>query len=165
MAAELIRYNQGRVSMHPAVGHIAAALSPLSAAATIVSQIGACVVEISRFRLDAQYIAGQRAVSLEIVKARQNAIVLLFEAEKRASAQTNVDRRGLMAGYHQMIANSCNMRVSQEERMLALGIVPVLSEHIVQDRAKSGDDLVRLSDSLRLGQTEIAVAAWRALER
>ncbi|MGW2270737.1 hypothetical protein [Streptomyces yangpuensis] len=165
MPAELIRYDQGRVSMHPAVGNIATALSPLATAANIVSQIGACIVEINRFRLEARYLAGQREVSLEIVKNRQRAIVQLFDAEKRASMQTHVDRRGLMAGYHQMISNSCDMRVSEEQRTLAMTIIPVLSSQIVQDRATAGDNLIRLCDSLALGQAEIEVAAWRALDR
>jgi hypothetical protein len=164
MVKELIRVNGGRITWSDAVARIADALNPLGSAARIVANIGACVVEINQFRIATMRLARQHAVATELIRTRQATIVQIFDIERLRSVQTKVDLSRLLDGYEKMVDLACNLHNSEEDRSLAMGIVPVLSGQVVHANISNGDQLIRLSDSLRLGDTDAAITAWRLLE-
>lgn len=165
MARELVHVDHGRVTWSAAVHRIASMLDPLGSAAEIFANISACVVEINQFRLEQSRLSRQHAVADGILRARHDTVVQIFEAEKRRSARAQVSVHALLDGYDVLVRESGNMRLSEDERIIAKQGVVTMSGNIVQLHAVDGDTLVRLSDSLRLGDAESAIIAFRQLER
>ncbi|MFC8415328.1 hypothetical protein [Streptomyces coelicoflavus] len=141
--------------------NIATELSPLGVGAGVIANLGACVVEIKRFRA---LLTAQESIATQLIRARQATIVQIFETEKRHAMQVTVEHRALASGYHAMIKMATNMRVSKEERLAATHVVPMLSGQIVQLQITRGDQLIRLSETLQLGDTEAAVSSWRQFQ-
>lgn len=165
VARELVHVDQGRITWSAAVHRIASMLDPLGSAAEIFANISACMVEINQFRTEQVRLSRQHVVADGILQARRETVVRIFEAEKRRSAQARVFVRGLLDGYDVLVREAGNMRLSEDERVIAKQGVVTMSGTIVQFHAVDGDTLVRLSDSLRLGDAESAIAAFRQLER
>lgn len=165
MSSELLRYQDGQVTLSDAVVRVARALNPLGAAADIVATVGACVVEIGRFTSQAAELKVRHDVASGIIRTRQGAIIGLFEAQKRVSASTYVDLAAIRECLRGMLHISMDMRHPRGEREVAQGTVVALADKVVTVHVEAGRSLVRLSDSLRLRDTEAAISSWRALER
>src|SRR4051794_24292580 len=71
MTAELIPVLNGRATLSDAVINVAQAMNPLGAAADIVATIGACVMEIRRFKSQADALRVRHAVASDIIRTRQ----------------------------------------------------------------------------------------------
>ncbi|MFJ6211787.1 hypothetical protein ACIQGZ_00315 [Streptomyces sp. NPDC092296] len=157
MVAELIRVaGDRRVSYNSAVGHIATALSPLGAAAGITATLSACAFEFKRFNT-------QRAIASDIIRMRQETIVRTFEAERAKAAMVHFSLQNQSFAIQAMVQQSSDLSVSEEQRILAVQTISILTGQMLHYHITSGDQLIRLSDSLRLGDAEAAVAAWRAI--
>lgn len=166
MPADLIRYQNGRTSLSDAV--IASAsyvLNPLGAAANIVATLSACAVEIGRFKSQAAELKVRHAVASDIIRARQIAIVGLFELSRCQSESLNVSLHDLRASFKLATVHGFNMALPASERESAQGLVTTLAKVVAQMHVDAGNHIVRLSDSLTLADTETAIRAWRALER
>lgn len=165
MPAELIHVNQGRFTFDRAVGHIATALSPLGAAANIAATIGACAVEISRFRLASEHLHVQRDVAYGIIRNRQAEIILLYNTQKEISMGLTVSIRSMASALDGLINVACNLSAPKRSLKLAEHMIPIMTSDLRSINSEAGDSIVRLSESLRLGRTDAAVAAWRQIER
>jgi hypothetical protein len=158
MAGELIHVNGNRqVTYDSSVGHIASALSPLGAAARITATIAACTIELRRFNL-------QRGVASAIITSRQSTIVQIFETEKRKSIGAQYHLADHKTVIENMMRLTVDANASENLRMMALQSAASLSLEALGYFTSAGDQLIRLSDSLRLADAEAAVAAWRAIQ-
>ncbi|NEA59562.1 hypothetical protein G3I60_36745 [Streptomyces sp. SID13666] len=158
MTGELIHVNGNRqVTYDSAVGHITSSLSPLGAAARITATIAACTIEFRRFKL-------QRGVVSDIITMRQSTIVQIFEEERRQSTGAQYQLRYHSTVIDRMMNMAVNNSLSEEGRTLALQSATLLSGAALQHYVAAGDQLVRLSDSLRLADAEASVVAWRAMQ-
>ncbi|MFI5888099.1 hypothetical protein [Streptomyces sp. NPDC051554] len=165
MTAELIHVNQGRVTFDRAVGHIATALSPLGAAASITATIGACAVEIGRFKLQAESLAIQRDIATGIIRGRQSEIVFLYNSERSRAANLDISIKAMVRSLDRMTDLLCDANASIKQHEIAEHLIPIMASELGERNNAAGDHVVRLTDSLRLGGIDAAVAAWRALER
>jgi hypothetical protein len=164
MPRELVHVDNGRVTWSAAVHRIASMLDPLGSAAEIFSHISACLVEINQFRVEQVRLARQQATVTELIRLRRENVFQVFELEKRLSSAAKILVSNLLDGYQVMVREAVNMRISEDERIIAKTSVVAMSDRIVQFHANGGDTLVRLSDSLRLGDADMAVATLRQLE-
>lgn len=165
MAKELIHFDQGRVSWSQAVGQVARMLNPLGEAAAITANIGACVVEIGQLRIEAIRLERSHQIIDTILRQRGNAILRLYEAEKEKSHEAHLSGNSLRAAIDAVTRESCNMRISEDERSLTKGLLPVLATNIVAFHTNSRNDLVKLSEVLMLDNTNMMVGAIKALYR
>ncbi|WP_330452345.1 MULTISPECIES: hypothetical protein [unclassified Streptomyces] len=164
MAADLIHVNQGRVTFDRAVGHITTALSPLGAAASITATIGACAVEIGRFRLAADRLRIQQEMASGIIRNRQAEIILLYNMEKSRASDFNISVTSMARSLDALVNLACAAGTSKNALRMAESMIPIMTNELGLQSARAGDGLVRLSDSLRLGGIDAAVNAWRQLE-
>lgn len=164
MAAELIHFDQGRVRFDSAVGHIATALSPLGAAASITATLGACAVEISRFRLASDRLRMQRDIASDVIRIRQSEIILLYNAEKARSHDFDIAIQSLSYALRKMVDVACNVRAPKKQIRMAENLIPILTSDLRSQSSSAGDNLIRLSESLRLGSIDAVVSAWHRLE-
>lgn len=164
MPRELVHVDNGRITWSAAVHRIASMLDPLGSAAEIFSHISACLVEINQFRLEQLRLARQHAVATELIRLRRESVFQVFELEKQRSANAKILVCDLLSGYRVMVREAINMRISEDERIIAKTSVVAMSDKIVQFHADGGDTLVRLSDSLRLGDAEATIETLRQLE-
>jgi hypothetical protein len=164
MPGELIHVQNGRATISDAVIRVADALNPLGAAANIVATIGACVIEIGRFKTQSKELVRRHTLASDVIRTRQGVIIGLFEQRARDSTHMQVSLEDLRWSLRTMTLHACDMSASADERQVTHGTVTVLSGQIVHAHLEAGNSLVRLSDSLRLGDTEAAITAWRVLE-
>ncbi|WIY05000.1 hypothetical protein QRX60_14570 [Amycolatopsis mongoliensis] len=164
MLNELIRMRNGRAVLADSVTSVAKALNPLGTAAEIVATVGACTVEIGRFRLEKGGLQARQDAAAKLIHTRQRAIVGLFDTRMRDSEQIKVSLDELHHGYREMVRMACDLRVSPDERIATQGTLTILSGQIIGHHANSGDTLVRLSDSLSVADTKTAIAVWRGLD-
>ncbi|GLY35758.1 hypothetical protein Amsp01_017820 [Amycolatopsis sp. NBRC 101858] len=164
MLNELIRVQNGRAVLADSVTSVAKALNPLGAAAEIVATVGACAVEIGRFRIEKGRLQARHDTATKLIRARQSTIIGLFDTRMRDSEQIKVSLGELHHGYREMVRMACDLRISSAERIATQGTLTILSGQIVGHHANSGDTLVRLSDSLSVAETKTAIAAWRGLD-
>jgi hypothetical protein len=165
MPSELLRYDRGRVAPSHAVAQVARALNPLGLAADIVATIGACGVEIGRFKLQAAELRARHDIASQIIRTRQGAIIGLFEDQRRKSTESFVSLGDLRHGFRSMIDLSTGAGTPEATQILAHSSLILLAQEISKMHSDAGDSLIRLSDSLQLRETETAIANWRALER
>jgi hypothetical protein len=165
MPTELLRYQDGRITSTNAVAVVARALNPLGAAADIVATIGACVFEIGRFKSQAAELRVRHDVASQIIRTRQGVIIGLFEEQKRRGTSMYVDLEDIREGFRGMLRMSTNMGLSENERIAAQGTMVLLAQDMSKRHADAGRNLVRLSESLSLRDTEATITSWRALER
>ncbi|MGW3965745.1 hypothetical protein ACWED2_38405 [Amycolatopsis sp. NPDC005003] len=164
MLNELIQVQNGHAVLANSVTKVAKALNPLGPAAEIVATVGACAVEIGRFRIQKEQLQARHDTATKLIRTRQGVIVALFDARMRDGARINVSLAELHRSYRRMVDHACDLRLSSEERIATQGTLQVLSGQIIGHHADSGNTLVRLSDSLSVGDTKTAIAAWRSLE-
>ena len=163
MARELIHVDNGRVTWSSAVAKVARALNPMGDAADIVASIGACVVEIGQLRLEAMRLSRADQIINTVLRVRGETIVRIFEEQKALSADARVSAAALREGYQIALREASDKHISEDERTIMKGTLPVLSGHIVAFHANAGNHLVRLSEGLTLDNTNMAVAALRSL--
>jgi hypothetical protein len=162
---ELIRVRDGRAVLSDAVFQVADVLNPLGAAAKIIATLGACTVEVVRMRSERQRLDAARGVALDVLKTRQGVIVGLFQLNAQESANVRVDRQDFRRSFRDMSDLSRDRLSSDGIREMAMSTVQIMSAHLVNLHAAAGDKLVRLSDSLNLGNAQAAIKALRALDR
>ncbi|TCO46699.1 hypothetical protein [Actinocrispum wychmicini] len=162
---ELIRVRAGRAVLSDAVFKVADVLNPLGAAAKIVATLGACSIELMTMRSERQRLAAARDTALEVLKTRQGVIIGLFELNARESTEVSIDRREFRQVFREMSAASRDHKSADSFRVAAMGTVQIMSASLVNLHTAAGDRLVRLSDSLNLGNTRAAVEALRAIGR
>lgn len=165
MAKELIHFDQGRVSWSYAVSQVARILNPLGEAAAITANIGACVVEIGQLKIEAIRLERSHQVIDTILRQRGDAILRLYEAEKSKSHEAHLSGNSLRGAIDAITRESCNMRISEDERTLTKGLLPVLAGNIVAFHANSRSELIKLSQVLMLDNTNIMVGSIKALYR
>jgi hypothetical protein len=154
VSSELIHVVGNRVTWHEVVGQVANLFTPFTTAGRIVARIGACVVEVERFKHMA-------TAADEVQLNRRRAIIVLFDAEQSKSRQVHVESAALVVSYHRMLDDVSGDRVSRRFSELTQAILATLSGQMVTLTRR--DRPVRLSDSLRLGETEAELRRWQNL--
>lgn len=164
MTTELIRVQNGRASMTDAVIEIARILNPLGAAAEIISTVGACAVEISRFKNQRQALIAGHAVATELIRTQQGLIIKLFEARMHDSEVTRVAANKLHSSFDRLVEYSCNIHLPESQIEAVHQTIRMLANGVGNTIRERGENLILLSKSLHVDDTKLAVAAWRALE-
>ncbi|HVV12729.1 hypothetical protein [Amycolatopsis sp.] len=163
MHNELIHYTGDHGSWDAVVDQAASLFNPFTAAGKIITRIGACMVEIKRLNhVSAELQRRHQRADAMLLQHRQT-VILLFDGEREHSRQTRIESAALVTGYQNMVERVCEPRVPAKFYDLAQALLPAMSAEIARLTRTRGDNLVRLSDSLRLGDTEAALAAWRAV--
>lgn len=153
---ELVRFDaQNRVAgLHPAVGQIATALSPFSAAANIIARLGAYALEVRAFNL-------QHDVVTRMIHTRQAAIVGMFERDRERAGQVRVHADRMLDISDAMARTVADPRSTKAQRRVAQEIVGQTLNAVVRLHVENRLNLIALSDVLALGETEAKIAAWR----
>lgn len=162
MAAELMQVNHGRVIWHSAVGNFANML-PWGAAASIAAQLGACVTEIGKFKLESNRLTRAHAVISEEMLIRRSTIIQVFEAQRRASMQQKLTVDAFITGWHLTVTRSCDMSISAEDRLPPTGLASLMVQQFPIMAAQPGNQLIELVKTMDLSRTDREISAWRAI--
>lgn len=76
-----------------------------------------------------------------------------------------VSIRSMASALDGLINVACNLSAPKRSLKLAEHMIPIMTSDLRSINSEAGDSIVRLSESLRLGRTDAAVAAWRQIER
>lgn len=165
MPYELIQSNNGRIAWHETVGKFFNMLSPWGAAASVIPHLAACAIEIRKLRIEADHLVRQHAFASDVIQARREVVIGVFELEKLTAMQTRIDRQDFRDIFKLIAKNTSNMSLTPTERMFATEQTVVMSGQLLHATAIGGSRLIRLFDGLNLDNTEASVTALLQLER
>jgi hypothetical protein len=164
MAAELVRVNQaGGVTWHSAVAQAAGFVTPWGAAATVATQLAACVSEIGKVKIERERLARTHAVLSRALDVRQRVIVEQFEAHKSSSTHISLSQDALITGWHKVVDGACDMTASNEFREVMSKLVVVMSDRLVQISVEAGNGVVKFITAMNLKNVESDIAILRQL--
>lgn len=158
---ELVHLDNGKVSFSLAVTRVAESLNPLYAARDITAIIGACVVEIAQLELEEKRLKIQGEALSEHLKRRRYEIASIFEIQKIRAADIRVSRKSIRKALNSSVQQSTDRHISEDERLMHMGLIPVLSGQLVTAISQEGDELIRLVTALNLGTYERRIEGWQ----
>ncbi len=157
---ELVHFDNGEVTFSTAVVRVANALSPLAAARDTVAIIGACVVEINQIDVERRRLQAQGQAFTTYLAQRQREVASVFLTQQRIASNVEIDRAQIREALALVVKQSTDSYISEDERLMFLGLIPVLSGQLVEAARQDREGLVQVIEALRIGRYTKAIERW-----
>ena len=157
---ELVHFDGDKVTFSMGVAMVADALSPFAAARHIVAQIGACVVEINQIDLERKRLQAQGKQLSAFLAMRQHNIALVFQLAVGEARKAEITASEIQEGFQSMIKQSTNRYISEDERLIAANLIPILAGQLVELVRLGNSKTINLANALQLGGPLQIVNRW-----